>query len=93
VRRRHLKIGQRTRGEEMPARRGDQACPPRANLVSPKRIAGVNTDPHDIPGLNALEVEGLQGFVRNMRTAVSSRRGPCEDEQPSRRDHTDANER
>ena len=61
-----------------------------ANFVSAKGVAGVNTDSDDIAGSNGFDVEGLERFVRDLRTPVRRRSRRREDEQPSRRDHPDA---
>ena len=45
----------------------------RADFVSAKRVAGVNAHAHDVAGLDRLEVEGLQGFVRDPRTPIRRR--------------------
>ena len=61
-----------------------------AEFVSAKCIAGVNTEADDIAWLNRAHIEGLQGFVGDLRRAIRRRSRRSQDEQPPRRDHTDA---
>jgi hypothetical protein len=46
-----------------------------ADLVSAKRVGGVDADADDVAGLDLLDVYSLEGFVDENGVAVASRRG------------------
>ena len=60
------------------------------DFVPAKRIARVDPDADDVTGLHAVQVEGLQGFIGDLRPSMGCRRCPGEHEQPTRRDDADS---
>jgi hypothetical protein len=61
-----------------------------ANLVTAKGVAGVNADPDDVTGLNAVEFQLFQRLVDDLRRAIGGWRRPRQHEEPTRRDDADA---
>ena len=61
-----------------------------ADFVAAKRVAGVNADADDVARLHAAQIEGLEGFVCDLRATKRRRSRPGEDEQPPRGDHANA---
>ena len=72
--------------DDMSARRARES----SQLVSAKRVAGVNPDPDDVARLNARRIDLLEGLVGQHRLAVFGGRRGGEHVQPARRDDADA---
>ena len=60
------------------------------NFVSAPRIAGVDADAHDVAGFDGAEVQGIEGFVDDPGCAPGRTGRGSQHEEPSRRDHGDA---
>jgi hypothetical protein len=44
----------------------------RADFISPERVAGMDAQSHDIAALHGIQIERLQGFIRDPRKAMGS---------------------
>ncbi len=62
----------------------------RTNLIAAQRISRVDADPDDVAGVDGVEIERLERFIDDAWPSVCGRCGRAQDEQPARRDHTNA---
>jgi hypothetical protein len=61
-----------------------------AHFIAAKCVAGVNPDPDQVAGLNALRVDHLERFVDDDRISKGARRRCGKYVKPAWRDHADA---
>jgi hypothetical protein len=72
----------------------DPATPRRrADFVAAQRVAGVDPNPDDVTSSYSLEIERLERFINDARSAVRRRGGAAKDEHPPRGDHSDPKDR
>jgi hypothetical protein len=62
----------------------------RTHFIAAQRVSRVDPDPHDVAGVDGVEIEWLERLVDDARPPVCRRCGGAEHEQPARRDHADA---